>query len=83
MASGEGEPLYNEDGSRKTDSNGTPMVRVRIQAAAVTMDYSGRVLAVGGGIGEKTADLVLNRAIDSPRQTGSSAKPIAAYCLAL
>lgn len=83
VASGEGEPLYNEDGSRKTDSNGTPMVRVRIQAAAVTMDYSGRVLAVGGGIGEKTADLVLNRAIDSPRQTGSSAKPIAAYCLAL
>ncbi len=80
---GDGQPVYNEDGSRKTDEDGTPIVKVRVQASMVTMDYEGRVLAVGGGLGEKTADLVLNRAIDSPRQTGSSAKPIAAYCLAL
>ena len=55
---------------------------VRTQAAAAVVDYDGQVLALVGGLGEKTNDLVLNRAT-TPHQTGSSAKPIAAYCLAL
>ena len=54
---------------------------VRTQAsAAVVTTTAGAALV--GGLGEKTNDLVLNRAT-TPHQTGSSAKPIAAYCLAL
>ena len=39
-------------------------------------------LCIGGGIGEKQYDLGTNRAT-IPHQTGSTMKPIGAYCLAL
>lgn len=59
---------------------------VRTQAAiAVTSTeagHKGEVIAVGGGLGEKTVDRGINRAV-VPHQTGSTMKPIAAYCLAL
>ena len=53
------------------------------QAAMVSVDYTGAVVAVVGGLGEKTEDRVLNRAVDSLRQTGSTMKPIGAYAPAL
>ncbi len=53
------------------------------QAAMVSVDYKGAIVAVVGGLGEKTEDRVLNRAIDSLRQTGSTMKPIGAYAPAL
>ena len=53
------------------------------QAAMVSVDYEGRIVGVVGGIGEKTEDRVLNRAVDSLRQTGSTMKPIGAYGPAL
>lgn len=53
------------------------------QAAFLAMDYSGRVLAVVGGIGEKEAPLCLNRATQSTRQPGSAIKPLASYSLAV
>lgn len=53
------------------------------QSAFIVMDYSGRVLAVVGGIGEKEAPLCLNRATQSTRQPGSAIKPIASYSLAV
>lgn len=53
------------------------------QAAMTTIDYSGAVRGVVGGIGEKTGDLVLNRATQSPRQIGSTMKPIGAYAPAI
>lgn len=53
------------------------------QAAFIVMDYSGRVLAVVGGIGEKEAPLCLNRATQSTRQPGSAIKPLASYSLAV
>lgn len=79
------EPVYNKDGTLKTHTNedGSESYyrRVRTQAAMVTMDYEGNVLALVGGLGEKKRDLTLNRAYNVTRQSGSTIKPIGAYCL--
>ena len=48
------------------------------QAAMVVIDNeTGYVVGVVGGLGEKTTSRGLNRATQSPRQTGSAIKPIA------
>lgn len=60
-----------------TDSDKKP------QAAITVMDYSGHVVGIIGGRGEKTGNRVLNRAWQSPRQTGSAIKPISAYAPAI
>ncbi|MGN1136010.1 MAG: transglycosylase domain-containing protein [Oscillospiraceae bacterium] len=49
------------------------------QSAFMVMDYSGNILAVAGGIGEKAGSNVWNRATMSPRQPGSCFKPLAGY----
>lgn len=54
-----------------------------VQSAITIMDYSGRVVAMVGGAGEKTTFRGLNRATDSPRQPGSSIKPISVYTPAI
>ncbi len=54
-----------------------------VQSAITIMDYSGRVVAMVGGAGEKTTFRGLNRAADSPRQPGSSIKPISVYTPAI
>lgn len=54
-----------------------------LQGSMVVMDYSGHVLGMAGGMGEKTENRGLNRATMSPRQPGSTIKPIAAYAPAL
>lgn len=56
---------------------------VKSQSAITIMDYSGRVVAICGQAGEKTGDRSLNRAADSPRQPGSSIKPISVYAPAI
>lgn len=81
-------PVYEADGvtlKTTTDKDGNPVYyrKVRTQAAMATVDYEGNVLAVVGGVGEKTTDLALNRATDAPRQTGSSMKPLASYALGI
>ncbi len=54
------------------------------QAAMILMDpYTGYVLGMAGGRGEKTGNRVLNRATGAYRQPGSSIKPIAVYAPAL
>ena len=51
-----------------------------LQAAMVVIDpYTGQVKGVVGGAGEKPGDLVLNRAVDTFRQPGSTIKPLAVY----
>lgn len=51
-----------------------------IQSAAVLLDpYTGEIKALVGGVGEKNANLILNRATGSKRPPGSSIKPIATY----
>ncbi len=54
-----------------------------IQGSMVVMDYSGHILGIVGGMGEKTENRGLNRATMSPRQPGSTMKPIAAYAPAI
>ena len=54
------------------------------QSAITVLDVqTGQVVGIAGGIGKKTASLTLNRASSSPRQPGSTIKPIAAYLPAL
>ena len=54
------------------------------QSAMAVLDVrTGAVAGIVGGIGEKTGSLTLNRASMSPRQPGSSIKPIAVYAPAL
>ncbi len=53
------------------------------QAAMVSVDYQGRIVGVVGGLGEKTTNRSLNRAVDSARPVGSTMKPIGAYALAI
>ncbi len=50
------------------------------QAAMVIMDpYTGKVLAMYGGRGEKTGNRVFNRATQAHRSPGSSIKPLSVY----
>ncbi len=53
------------------------------QSAATVMDYEGRIVGIVGQAGEKSGNLCLNRASESPRQPGSSIKPLSTYSLAL
>ncbi len=53
------------------------------QSAMTIMDYSGRVVGIVGGAGEKTENRGLNRAANSLRQPGSSIKPLTIYAPAV
>lgn len=56
----------------------------QLQSAMVIMEpYTGEVKAMSGGVGEKTGNLVLNRATDALRAPGSSFKPLAVYAPAI
>lgn len=56
---------------------------VKPESAMTIVDYDGNILGIVGGKGEKTKNLSLNRAWSSPRQPGSTMKPIGAYAPAL
>lgn len=57
---------------------------VQPQSAMAVVDYKkGHIVGVIGGRGAKEQDMILNRATQSPRQPGSSIKPIAVYGPAL
>ncbi len=52
----------------------------QLQSAMVIIDNrSGDIVAMAGGVGEKTEHDAWNRATDSERQSGSSIKPITVY----
>lgn len=53
------------------------------QSAITIMDYSGRVVAICGGAGEKTENRSNNRAVSAVRQPGSSIKPLSIYAPAI
>ena len=65
--------------TKKNDDGET----VHVQSAMTVMDYSGHIVGIVGGAGEKTTNRGLNRATDSPRQPGSTMKPIGVYALAI
>ncbi|MGN0570149.1 MAG: transglycosylase domain-containing protein [Candidatus Fimenecus sp.] len=54
-------------------------VKDQAQSAMTIMDYSGRVVAIVGGAGEKTENRSNNRAVSAARQPGSSIKPLSVY----
>lgn len=54
-----------------------------LQSAFVIMDYSGTVLALVGGLGEKEGDGTFNRATQAKRAPGSTMKPISVYSTAI
>ncbi len=56
---------------------------VNVQSAMTIMDYKGNIKGIVGGVGEKTVNRGLNRAIDSPRQPGSTMKPLGVYVQAI
>ncbi len=57
---------------------------IKGQGAMCVMDqYTGDLLAIRGGRGEKTVNRGLNRATQSKRQCGSSIKPLSVYSLAV
>jgi len=52
----------------------------QLQSAIVILDpYDGRIVALSGGVGDKTINFGLNRATGTFRSPGSSIKPIASY----
>lgn len=55
------------------------------QSSMTIMNYKGRIVAIAGGTGQKTANGVYNRATDTraKRQPGSSIKPLAVYAPAI
>lgn len=53
------------------------------QSAMTIMNYNGRIVGMVGGAGEKTQNRSLNRAANSPRQPGSSIKPLTIYAPAV
>lgn len=55
----------------------------QVQSAMTIMDYSGHIVGIVGGTGEKTVNRGLNRAYSVPRQPGSTMKPIGVYALAI
>ena len=72
----------------KTDPNDRVDTNITLspqpQATIVVMDqYTGHVKAIVGGRGEKTGNMTLNRATQSPRQPGSCFKILTTYVPAL
>ncbi len=56
---------------------------VHAQSGMTIMDYSGHIVGIVGGAGEKTVNRGLNRAYSIPQQPGSTMKPIGVYALAI
>ena len=55
----------------------------RVQSAMTIMDYSGHIVGIVGGTGEKIVNRGLNRAYNVPRQPGSTMKPLGVYSLVI
>ena len=73
------EDVFNDPSTFVTVDDG-----VQPQSAMVVMDpYTGEVLGIVGGRGEKEGKLDLNRATMSKRQVGSSIKPLSVYAPAM
>ncbi len=54
-----------------------------IQSSMIILDYEGRIVATAGRLGQKTGDRTLNIGASSPRQPGSTIKPLSAYAPAI
>lgn len=62
----------------------TLFTQKEVQSSFVVIDpYNGNVLGLVGGIGEKNASRILNRATQSTRSPGSAIKPLSVYLPAI
>lgn len=79
------EKVYNNVDKyfKQTATNPKTGEKQHAQSAMTVMDYSGHIVGIVGGAGEKTTNRGLNRATSSPRQPGSTMKPIGVYALAI
>lgn len=66
---------FYENEANFTNSRGDTLQ----SAMVITDPYTGNVLALVGGVGEKEGNRVLNRATYTTRPPGSSFKPVASY----
>lgn len=73
------EIIDNAYSDRETFTEDTSKIRC-VQSAMVVMDHEGRIKAVAGG---NCQDKVINRAVSSSYQIGSTIKPISTYALAI
>ena len=71
--------MQNDAESVFNDGKTFPSDSPNLQGGYVSMDYSGRVMAIVGGRGKKTLNRAYNLATDAKRQPGSSIKPLAVY----
>jgi penicillin-binding protein 1A len=68
------------DGVYTNDKNFTKTKSdIQPQSAMIMVDYSGKIVGIEGGRGQKVGDMVLDRATKSQRQPGSTIKPLAVY----
>lgn len=72
-----------EDWVPENAAEGTEPRTIQTQAAGAVLNYDGELVACVGGLGAKTLDRGLNRAVDMERQVGSTMKGVAAYPLAI
>ncbi len=72
------EVYSNRENLDYVSNSGQPM-----QSGIVILDAQGRVVALSGGIGDKTKNRVWSRASDTERPSGSSIKPLSVYAPAL
>lgn len=73
------EEIYLDDSMFPSGNTG-----IQPQSSAIIIDpYTGDVLALVGGRGEKTGSRILNRATQSLRPCGSSIKPLSVYAPAI
>ena len=55
----------------------------KIQSSFVVMNYTGEILGIVGGTGEKKSSFCWNNATDAHRQPGSTIKPVTVYGYAI
>lgn len=67
-----------------SDPDNFPEVKydVRPQSGMIILNYTGEIVGVVGGIGEKEGNRLFNRATMAKRQVGSTIKPISPYAMA-
>lgn len=68
------ESIYNSNPAQYAESPEKPQL-----GQVIINNLTGTIAGMGGGTGEKTANLVLNRAVDIERSPGSTLKPLAVY----
>lgn len=68
------ESIYNSNPAQYAESPEKPQL-----GQVIINNLTGTIAGMGGGTGPKTANLVLNRAVDIERSPGSTIKPLAVY----